>query len=151
MRVAADSPVIVPLAAAIFAIQSTLETAALFRHVLFCVNCHVQSRPVDEFMEDFEQQEKLFKEEAARAKERNVQKKASLHLTRIMHAECSTASPCVCGINTRMVRSVLFSIRGLEPPGGRRLVVSGAQLSSACVLHEREHAAYVPTWQIFEP
>eukprot|EP00903_Cladosiphon_okamuranus_P005642 g5608.t1 len=34
-----------------------------------------QSRPVEEFMEDFEQQEKAFKEEVAQAKERNAQKK----------------------------------------------------------------------------
>eukprot|EP00752_Nemacystus_decipiens_P016374 g14637.t1 len=34
-----------------------------------------ESRPVDEFMEDFEQQEKVFKEEVAQAKERNALKK----------------------------------------------------------------------------
>lgn len=39
-------------------------------------------------MEDFEQQERVFKEEVAQAKERNAQKKASLHLTIIMRAEC---------------------------------------------------------------
>ncbi|CAM9308692.1 unnamed protein product, partial [Hapterophycus canaliculatus] len=33
------------------------------------------SRPMDEFMEDFEQQEKAFKEEVAQAKERNAEKK----------------------------------------------------------------------------
>lgn len=47
--------------------------------VVYC--CHVQSRPVDEFMEDFERQEKAFKEKVAQAKERNAQKKASLHYT----------------------------------------------------------------------
>ncbi|CAM9126932.1 unnamed protein product [Scytosiphon promiscuus] len=34
-----------------------------------------QSRPIDEFMEDFEQQEKAFKEEVAQAIERNAEKK----------------------------------------------------------------------------
>lgn len=35
----------------------------------------VQERPIDEFMEDFEQQEKVFKEEVAQAKERNAERK----------------------------------------------------------------------------
>lgn len=43
-----------------------------------CVNVNlVQSRPIDEFMEDFEQQEKVFKEEVAQAKEQNAEKKVS--------------------------------------------------------------------------
>lgn len=46
-----------------------------------CVRVTFQSRPIDDFMEDFEQQEKVFKEEVAQAKERNAQKKASLHCT----------------------------------------------------------------------
>lgn len=53
------------------------------------LHCQFQSRPVDEFMEDFEQQEKAFKEEVAQSKERNAQRKASLHFTKTMHVECS--------------------------------------------------------------
>lgn len=37
--------------------------------------CVQQERPVQEFWDDFEQQEKIFKQEVAQAKERNAEKK----------------------------------------------------------------------------
>lgn len=40
-----------------------------------------KTRPMDEFLEEFEQREKVFKEEVARAKEANAERKVRLHLT----------------------------------------------------------------------
>ncbi len=51
-----------------------------------CTLRNVQERPIDEFMEDFEQQERVFKEEVAQAKERNADRKVGgcgLDFTRI--------------------------------------------------------------------
>lgn len=48
----------------------------------------VQSRPIDEFMEDFEQQEKVFKEEIAQAKERNAGKKVRFCVSKHFSARC---------------------------------------------------------------
>lgn len=41
----------------------------------------VQTRPVQEFWEDFEQQEKVFKEKVAEANERNAERKVSFRCT----------------------------------------------------------------------
>lgn len=40
-----------------------------------CDTFRPQARPIDEFMDDFESQEKVFKEEVAAAKERNAERK----------------------------------------------------------------------------
>lgn len=51
------------------------------RYVCFA---RVQDRPVQEFWDDFERQEKVFKEEVAEARERNALKKV-MHSTVCLH------------------------------------------------------------------
>lgn len=58
------------------------------------LTCYPQSRPVDEFMEDFEQQEKVFKEEVAQARERNAERKVSCPLSCPSNAPAFAFSVC---------------------------------------------------------